>query len=74
MKVLYCNVIEANKHWGAEVFLDAAFRQAGNHVHNVDYRVHRNELVDCLEATEDFDIFLLQRGEQALFVAVHLNS
>lgn len=63
MKILYSNVIEKNKNWGAEFFLNKAFLALGEKTHNIDYRKYRKVLLYKVINAPLCDIFFLQRGD-----------
>ncbi|MBI2047575.1 MAG: glycosyltransferase family 1 protein [Parcubacteria group bacterium] len=64
MKILYINVIELNKGWGAEYFLNKAFLKSGAGTITLDYRKHRGHISKkLLEIKDDFDALLIQRGD-----------
>ncbi len=63
MRIAYLNVLELNSGWGAEYFVDRGFRKNGHEPVSIDYRKHRKNLPSKLSEIEDFDVFLLQRGE-----------
>jgi glycosyltransferase involved in cell wall biosynthesis len=63
MDILYASVIEANAPWGAEIFINNAIRRLGHTTFTIDYRVNRHALLNKLSPVNDFDVFLLQRGD-----------
>lgn len=64
MKILYINVIECNKGWGAECFVNEAFLKQGVETVTLDYRKHRGHISrKLLEVKDDFNALLLQRGD-----------
>jgi len=63
LKIAYLNVIEQNSSWGAEYFIDRGFKKNGHEPISIDYRKHRKNLPSKIAELEDFDVFLLQRGE-----------
>lgn len=63
MRLLYVNVIEENRGWGAEFFVNKGFLDYGIQTQNLDYRKHRYELYQKFNSLTDFDAFLLQRGD-----------
>lgn len=64
MKLLYSNVIEQNKGWGAEWFLNQAFHATGVETQTIDYRAHRFSLPFKFFFSKPFEYFLLQRGDR----------
>lgn len=64
MKILYANVIEKNKFWGAEWFMNNAFQELGIKTKCIDFRSNRSKLFSDFSNIEtDFDFFFLQRGD-----------
>ena len=65
MKILYFNVSELNKGWGAECFVDRGLKSLGHEVINIDYRKHRLNLVDKILSLKDWDIeaVIFQRAD-----------
>ena len=63
MRIFYVNVIEQNTGWGAEWFVNRAFRALGHTTYCVDYRNNRDQLYGCFVNTPECDVFLLQRGD-----------
>lgn len=64
MKLLYSNVIEQNKGWGAEWFVNKAFHAIGVETQTIDYRAHRFSLPCKFFFSKPFEYFLLQRGDR----------
>ena len=64
MRILYVNVIEQHRGWGAEYFVDRGLRELGYSTHNIDYRAHRWTLSRHLARAPEFDVLLLQRGDR----------
>ena len=63
LKILYLNCIETNSGWGAEWFMDAAFRLEGCEPHSIDYRRNRNNLYLRFLKAPQCNAFFLQRGD-----------
>jgi len=63
VNILYVNKIERNAGWGAECFVNRGFLKLGHQTINLDYKTHQYRLADSLLAVDDFDVFLLQRGD-----------
>lgn len=64
MKIFYINVIEKNKGWGAECFVNRGFIKNGHTTINLDYRINRYNLSSkFLTLNRDFDALFLQRGD-----------
>ncbi len=63
MDLLYINVIEQNRGWGAEWFINQGLLRNDVVTHNIDFRENKYQLVDKIEMIRDFDAVLLQRGD-----------
>lgn len=63
MKILYSNVAELNAGWGAEVFVNDALQKQGHETQCIDYKKHRRDLARQFLKADDFEVFLLQRGD-----------
>jgi len=63
MKLFYVNVIEQNKNWGAEWFMNKAFNSTGVSTFNLDFRKYRSKLALRILKQKAVDCFLLQRGD-----------
>jgi len=59
----YINVIEQNREWGAEVFVNRGLQRQGIKTVNIDYRNNRFKLANKVRQLADCDALLLQRGE-----------
>jgi hypothetical protein len=64
MKILYFSVIERHAGWGAEWFLNSAFRSLGHETICVDYREHRHRLAAKVQDCPPVDAVLVQRGDR----------
>lgn len=64
MKILYFNVIDQHRHWGAEWFLNAAFEELGHETFCVDYRENRHRLAAAVKGCEAVHALLVQRGDR----------
>ena len=64
LDILYINVIEQNKGWGAETFINKSIISLGNSVTNIDYRKNRQFLATELLKIKNVDILFLQRGDR----------
>jgi glycosyltransferase involved in cell wall biosynthesis len=63
MRILYANVIEQHAGWGAEFFMDRAFRDLGHETYCVDFRKNRHNLTPFFTKAPPCDVFFLQRGD-----------
>jgi spore maturation protein CgeB len=63
MKIFYVSVIEQNAGFGAEWFMERAFRSLNHLTYCVDYREHRHHLVPFFWNAPQCDVFFLQRGD-----------
>src|SRR6056297_655637 len=65
MKLFYNSVIELNAGWGAEVFMERAFKKLGVQLDNLDYRKHKKHLAKEFRTRKHqrYNCFFLQRGE-----------
>lgn len=63
MKIFYVNVIEVNKGWGAEEFINKGFKNSGNETITLDYRANKYNLASKFLEVSDFDVLFLQRGD-----------
>lgn len=64
MKILYINVIEFNKGWGAEYFINKYLNEQGCQTYCIDYFIDRFNLAKKFMYIEnDFDYVLVQRGD-----------
>lgn len=63
MRILYVSVIEQHAGWGAEFFMDRAFRELDHQTYCVDYRKNRYKLATLFAKASPCDIFFLQRGD-----------
>ena len=63
MRILYLNAIQQNAGWGAEWFLDRAFRSLGHFTHCIDFRVNRYRMCRRLAAAPDCDVLFTQKGD-----------
>lgn len=63
MNILYTSVIERNAGWGAEVFVNDALRQQGHRTQCIDFKIHHRDLSRQFLQVDDFEAFLLQRGD-----------
>ena len=63
MKIFYVSVIEQNAGWGAEWFIDKAFRSLNHVTYCVDYREKRYRLFPFFWNAPLCDVFFLQRGD-----------
>lgn len=63
MNIFYVSVIEQNAGFGAEWFMDRAFRSLNHTTYCVDYRVHRYHLFPYFWNAPPFNVFFLQRGD-----------
>ena len=63
MKILHISYIETNAGWGAEYFVDRAFRELGYVVYEVDFKKNERHLSEILSTYDDFDVLFLQRGD-----------
>lgn len=64
MRLLYSNVIQQNKGWGAEWFTNNALNDIGIETETIDYRAHRFSLPLKFFFSRPADYFLLQRGDR----------
>jgi hypothetical protein len=67
MRLLYSNVIQQNKDWGAEWFTNNALNDIGIETETIDYRAHRFLLPFKFLFSKPADYFLLQRGDRFPF-------
>jgi hypothetical protein len=63
MRICYVNVIEQHAKWGAEWFVNQGFIRNGHETISLDFRANRPCLAEKFLLFEDFDVFLLQRGD-----------
>lgn len=66
LNILYYAVHKQNKGWGAETFISDGLEKLGHLVYKIDYRANRNDLQKIHNESitnENFDLFLLQRGD-----------
>ena len=63
MNLLYLNVIEQNRGWGAEEFVNRGLLSLNVKTHCIDYRNQRFQLGNKLRQAPQCDAVLLQRAE-----------
>jgi len=64
MNLLYFNVINRHRNWGAEWFLNAAFESLGHRTRCIDYRENRHRLAAAVEDCGSVHALLVQRGDR----------
>lgn len=63
MRIYYINCHESTQGWGAEHFMAQAFEELGHDLHQLDYRRHRQELLQCFIQAPKCDFLFMQRGD-----------
>lgn len=63
MRVLYIGAVDSNAGWGAEWFLNKAFRDLGHETHGIDFRRNRHRLYRSFLSAPPCDFCFVQRGD-----------